>query len=106
MYVVWKAETRAEAAHSSKRCAAAVTMDTRKYYEIVQHQQLADRAMALDYPLPCLRAALRGYAMTRYIVHMGASSEGLATRQGIPAGDGFATSLVKAHVFIFAEKMR
>ena len=43
--------------------------------------------------------------MTRYIAHLGASGKGVCSRKGIVAGDTFATSLAKAHIFEMAENV-
>ena len=97
MDAVWNAEVRAEAGLATSQVSGLVSVDLKAFYELVRHEALVDRALALHFPLPILRAAVRSYRFNRHICHLQAMSEGIASEQGIIAGCSAATSLVKAY---------
>ena len=105
MDIVWRAEARAEAAAERHLDALAVSFDIASFYEVIDHNLLAQKAMGTGYPVICLRAALRQYKTARYITMHGAVAEPLATNKGVVAGDAFATSLVKAFYFTLFENL-
>ena len=87
---------KAEAKLADKEVSGLISVDLKQFYEEIQHDDLVSRALALRFPLPVLRAAVRGYRFNRHICHMQLMSEAIGVEQGIVAGCSTATSLVKA----------
>ena len=95
--VMWKVAARSEAKALQGGVAASLTWDLASFYEYIDHQLLADRAIADDFPLQVLRTALRAYLGPRHITCDGCCHEGLVAIRSIVAGCSQATTLVKVY---------
>ena len=99
MDTVWDQAFRGERAEAKGEAAAAILVDMRcSYdYEKFDHDLLADRARASQFPSKILALALAGYKAPRLIVSRGKAMAPLYARRGVIAGCGLATTWVKVY---------
>ena len=100
--VVWRAALRNQAAKKQGQAVAQIVVDFKKFYEMVDHEVLEDRAKKLAFPEPLLRLILEGYRLERRVGFENLVGKPLFAKSGIIAGDTFATALVKA---FYAEQL-
>ena len=96
--VVWRQAMRNEKAANDGEAAGSAYWDMRAFFETIVFKRLWARAEATGFNLTILAVALNMYMSTRHIGMGGMYLVGLFAELGVPAGDLWATVLVKVYV--------
>ena len=96
---VWRQAVLSEAAVGKGDQAAVVLWDLVKFYESISHARLLTESISLGYPLRLLRLNLAGYNFPRHLSLAGMTSQAVCAMQGVVAGCGAATTLVKVFYY-------